>query len=466
MMPQRFGVEASLRVEERQRNGHQAAGEQLIASLGSDICIDPRLLTEYCFSKLDARTQDLMTVLGAIRWADRSVRRHHSEGWSRKLDLEIPVFERDVWSGAAVTGSLGESLNYLTGDEWSFAFRKRRKAPTPIGQSCVEISSNRECVFVPYSHGLDSYAQVRLLENVERQTDIVCVFTDTKPNNKTWKEFCRQRPKGGIRDIRVPVTVVEPHHAEPSFRTRPFLYYVLSACGALLSSKRVLIPENGQGSIGGSLVPLGAEAKHRSCHPGFTTRLGNFLYHLTGEKIAFEHPALYATKGEVLARLATVDVNSGVWLAEHWSCSHDQRHSAVAGARVHCGVCGNCLLRRASTLAAGIQDTTTYKFANLNSTDLISSVDNASEPQRYMKAFEDLVGNTIRGMQRLAVLADDPDHTMLWSQAAELARAQNRQPADAHVDLVRLVKQHAVEWRAFADTNSRGWFSQMLRDGS
>src|SRR3989442_8725186 len=60
-------------------------------------------------------------------------------------------------------------------------------------------------------------------------------------------------------------TLFRSHHAESSFRSRPFIFYSLAAYGASLAgSKRVLIPENGQGSIGGSLVLLGNASDRKS----------------------------------------------------------------------------------------------------------------------------------------------------------------------------------------------------------
>ena len=129
----------------------------------------------------------------------------------------------------------------------------------------------------------------------------------------------------------------------------------MAAYGAAMSgAHRVLVPENGQGSLGGSLVPLGIEAPHRSCHPGFTTRLGRFVFSLTGHEVGFEHQALFMTKGQVLSSLVKIQSNSSEWLAAHPSCTYDARHAHDGGRKVHCGVCGNCLLRRLSVHAAGI----------------------------------------------------------------------------------------------------------------
>lgn len=458
----RFPVAASLRVSERSAR----RVDPLRAQLGNEIRVDPKLLTDYCFSSIDGLTHDLMAVLGAVRWADRSVLRRPTEGWGRSIELEIPVLEHDSWGSQRVLYTLEDCLNFLTGDVWSFHFTKRRNNPQDIRQAVVQSQPPSTCVFVPYSHGLDSYAQVRILENNEADTDVVCVFTDSRPSDKTWKEFCRQRPRGGVRAIGIPVDVVTPRRAEPTFRTRPFLYYALAATGALRSSKRVLIPENGQGSLGGSLVPLGGEARHRSCHPGFTHRLARFLGELTGETLRFEHPALFQTKGQVLRMLLQIDKNSQSWLSEHRSCSHDQRHASVDGRRVHCGVCGNCILRRMSVDAAATPDPTEYLFRKLAVGQLTNGHGRSGKAARGIKAFSDLAGNTVRSMQRFASLASNTDHPAIWGEAVEVAEAQGRKADDVQPQIVSLIQTHAEEWAAFLAANRGGWLSTLAEDSA
>jgi hypothetical protein len=436
-----------------------------VVGLGAEIDINTMLLDEYCFSSPSDLTYDLMSLIGAVRYADRSIKRHHSDGWGRKISLDIPMLNKRLWADEEVTALLQDCLGYLTGDEWQISFKPRKSKPHPPAQAHAISVPAGPRVFIPYSHGLDSYAQMRLLQDREPDTEVICVFTDSKPNSKTWKEFCLARPKGGVRAIRVPVIVHEPHHAEPSFRSRPFIYYMLSAYGAFVTgSNRVLIPENGQGSLGGSLVPLGSEAKHRSCHPGFTTRLSNLLEKLTGQPVNFEHPALFHTKGQVMAELAAIEPNTETWLVEHWSCSHDQRHANHEGHRVHCGACGNCILRRVSARTAGINDVTKYKFSQLNSNSLEQAVLGSGDAPRGIKAFSDLAGNSARSMQRLAELSQEPESPVVWSEAAGLAEYMGQEAKITHTQLMGLLQQHEKEWNGFlTECGNHSWIVQMAR---
>ncbi|MDB5855085.1 MAG: hypothetical protein JWR22_3126 [Herminiimonas sp.] len=436
-----------------------------VIRLGTEIGIETKLLDAYCFSSPTDLTYDLMSVIGAVKYADRSIRRCHGEGWGRAISVEIPVLEESLWSSQQVTADLEDCLSYLTGDEWRFTFRRRKKRPLHPEQSIAPLVSSQAYVFVPYSHGLDSYAQVRLLKEREPGTEIVCVFTASKPDSKTWKEFCRSKPRGDMKPIQVPVVVSEPHHAELTFRSRPFTYYLLSAYGAVLNgSNRVLIPENGQGSLGGSLVPLGNEAQHRSCHPGFTTRLSKLLERLSGEKVNFEHPALFKTKGQVLTELAAVDPNSDTWLLEHRSCSHDQRHANHNGVRVHCGACGNCILRRASAQIAKINDVTKYKFSDSRALSLETAILDGGAAPHAMKSFLDLAGNSIRSMERMAVLANEPENAQIWAEAASLANYMAKDVKTLHTQIVSLLGKHQNEWKAFLqECGEDSWIAHMAK---
>ncbi len=460
-----YATAGSVRLVETNASVRQN-GATHVVRLGDEIRIDSKLLEEYCFSASSDLAHDLMSVIGVVAYADRAIKRHHSEGWVRKIDVEIAVLDKTLWSSREVTEALEECLDYLTSDSWHFSFRSRKQRPQPLGQSPIRLSPGHPHVFLPYSHGLDSYAQLRLLQAREPESEFVCVFTDSRSSAKTWREFCRRTWRGDVRDIPIPFNITKQHHSEPSYRSRPFIFYLLAAYGALLAgSGRVVIPENGQGSWGGVLAPLGSEGPHRSCHPGFTHRLRRLLECLTGRSdVAFEHPALFQTKGQVLSQLAAIEADTKRWVDEHWSCSYDQRHANLDGARVHCGVCGNCLLRRVSALSSGIVDTTTYKFSDLTAERLEDAAIADDQPPREMKAFLDLAGNSCRSMQRLADLANDSQNTAIWTEAAALARDRSEDTKAIHGLLMTLLLQHATEWREFlAACGERSWIQEMAR---
>lgn len=400
---------------------------------------------------------DLTAVLSAVRTVDRSVVRHHAEGWARDLLVNAAVSDLKLWRSPEVKRSLADTLGFLTGDRWSleFTYRKPRKGE-PRQEHLVE-PPNQPRVFMPFSNGLDSFAIAKELQAASPSLELVLVNVRAKDKPTMWDNLGRKKKaEVDFHTVEVATYAPEPHRAELTFRSRPFLYDFLAGYGAAIAQPaRVVIPENGQGSLGGSLVPLGAEAPHRSCHPGFTFRLANLIRLLTKTEIKFDHPALFQTKGQVLGALAKRDANVAQWLATHRSCSYDARHSSSGHKGMHCGVCGNCILRRVSLQWAGVADSTAYRARDLHAATFEGSFP-AGVPHAF-SANRDIALNSIRAMQRLADLATNPRAARVEAEVAALARGLNepfknvREKMDAFLSL----SQHRKEWEPFVESCGR-----------
>jgi hypothetical protein len=427
------------------------------------LAVQTGLLHEVCFTERDALSRDLAVVLGAVKCADRTFRRHHGRCWERRLTVTVPVYQLAAWRDAAVTSSLVESLQYLTGDFWHFEFVKRRRKADTSGQATLLASPERRRVFIPFSHGLDSFAQSQLLRAADAQVDLLPVHLRSSSTERTMKSLGRSA-RQSLTLVPVSAHIDEPKHAEPSFRTRPFLYDGLAAHAAALSGGgQVLIPENGQGSLGGSLVRLGAEAPHRSCHPGFTSRLRRFFGHLTGQDVRFTHPALFQTKGQVLQSLARTCPDSAEWLGAHPSCSYDARHANRNGQLVHCGVCGNCVLRRLSLHSAGIVDPTPYKVSDVHASSLDTALLEGDEA-RSIKAFKDIARNAARSMQRLADLAEADDGYRVAAEVEAISRYEGRPRSQVRDEVTGLLQQHSREWADFLQhCGQSSWLAELAR---
>lgn len=453
---------ATFRVTEKRT---RKSSKVQVIRLGEDISVNATTLSEYCFREADGIAHDVMTLLGAVKFADRMLRRHHSKNWARRIHIEIPVFKPNAWLLPKVHETLTQCLNYLTGDDWTFAFVERSgSAPAQQQSPLSDISlGNRDIVSVPFSHGLDSYGQVRLLQLAEPETEVVCVYADARAGGGHHGALKRKRLTG-VQYVGVPVKVRPFRHPEGSFRSRPFMFYLLASLGAIASGgNRVMIPENGQGSMGGSLVTTGHEPKHRSCYPGFTVRLSKFLEALTGKRVTFYHPALFDTKGAVLRSLAKRGEDVRAILHGHPSCSCDARLASRDGKMYHCGICGNCLLRRAAEHNAQFDGATEYLFSDLTAPTL----ENALRPGKSnvkLTFFADLARNGARDMQRLADIGATPQHRITQTAAVDLARTTGDDIAVTTIKLMGLLEQHALEWSEFlAKCGQDSWISRIAR---
>ena len=418
--------------------------------------IDASHLQRYCFTSHDEVLEDLTSVISAVRTVDRSVIRHHSQGWARDLALSAPVSDLKLWRSPEVTRALADTLGFRTADRWSFAFTYRKPQKGEPRQDHLVEPPQQPRVFMPFSNGLDSFAIAKELRAESAELELVLVNVRAKNKPTKWSNLGRKKTLD-FHTVEVAAYAAEPHRAELTFRSRPFLYDLLAGYGAAIAQPaRVVIPENGQGSLGGSLVPLGAEAPHRSCHPGFTSRLANLIRLLTKTEVKFDHPALFLTKGQVLAGLARRDTNVAHWLATHRSCSYDARHSSSDKKAMHCGVCGNCVLRRVSLQWAGVADSTEYLARDLSAATFEKSFP-AGVPHA-VKANRDIALNSVRSMQRLADLATQPRAMRVEAEIAALTRGLNEPIKHVREKMEAFLCQHRKEWEPFVEScGRRSW---------
>lgn len=420
-------------------------------------------LTDFCCADTSPLGADLAVVLAAVRDADKRVHRFHSIGWQRNIRLDVPVYELQKWRQPEVQAAMRDCLQYLTGDSWDVHFYKRRKKFTSATQRPLGIQPRDNVAFMPFSHGLDSYAQLVLLTCNDKDRKVIPVNYTPRPGVPTTTV---QRKTGGLSTVGVTGATQAPSHPEQSGRTRPFVYDTLAAYAACLhgDNGKVIIPENGQGSLGASLVRLGVEAPHRSCHPGFTVRLARFIKLLFGKEVTFIHSALYQTKGQVLTELSRVEPNTSEWLTKYKSCSYDRRNTSKDHKAVHCGFCGNCLLRRVSVLAAGIEEDEAQYLVSRLDTETFEEALTGTGRERNFKSFRDVAHNASRSMQRLADVAVGSEKIRFAAEVECLAHYQGRSTREVEEQLRNLVNCHREEWEKFmAQVGQSSWLAQFAR---
>jgi 7-cyano-7-deazaguanine synthase in queuosine biosynthesis len=449
----------SFTIEEASGSSSDRPSGSVPLVLGRDIIVDSSALQAYCFKPLSTALYDLILVAAAIAAADRRVRRSRSIGWARSLSLSVPVHEPDKWSDAAVIRHLNDVLRFLTGDRWSFVFRKRMNAAIEVGQRYLTDEGSRCEVVLPYSGGLDSLAQLCSYPATSRGALLLVTTWGRTLSSSTPKGFSHVENR---HRLSLPVSLAAGKNPELTFRTRPFLYFSVAAVAALQSDVTdVVIPENGQGSLGPSFVVVGDEWPHRSTHPGHTSRLATLIRLLTGQAVTFRHPRLFMTKGQVLRE---VFANALPEVKASWSCARDVRRHKAAGERLHCGTCGGCILRRVSLLTAfDGQPIDDYYWDDLDGHSLVANARLRSAKQPSALDW-DIAIHSLLSMQALASAARlSPQSDEVQSVIAGLK--ENAPNADSSIAdaACRMLASHNAEWSTFlAARPSSSWVRRVI----
>jgi hypothetical protein len=75
-------------------------------------------------------TVDMLEIASYVYCADQAVSRggkagrEHGKDWYRNFRFEIPVRNLTIWNRDEVKEALGNTLNFLSDDQYEFSFRK------------------------------------------------------------------------------------------------------------------------------------------------------------------------------------------------------------------------------------------------------------------------------------------------------------------------------------------------------
>lgn len=437
----------------------RAAG-QIICRIGAHVELKVEDLELFCFRQLTVRDEELVYLAGVIAFADRKIRRS-ADGWKRKIHIVMPVAHPRTWGRSEFLSALTEALRFATGDAWSFEFTRRKGSLPHPRLPQLSLDGNGTFVVIPFSNGLDSFSQARLLaSDGYTATPIrVTAWNRGLGGSRDWVQDTNSYG-GRHRRVSVPVRIIPGPGADQTYRTRTFVFSILAGLAAHLSGAGTLvIPEAGQGSFGPSLLPLGGESPHRGSHPGFSRRMERLFETFWDASINMHHPQVWKTKGQVLTELKQKGLAKG-WEATR-SCSRGPRDLRSG---LPCGICSGCLLRRMSLFAAGLgSDKSGYLWNDLNSSTIEASA--IQELKRPVSINDrDIAVHAVLAMENLAreadVLSNDPRHQQ------SLFDAFGHDPKtfkEAQTKLPQLLQSHRKEWRDFtASLAPDSWINQQI----
>ena len=438
-------------VENDQRPNLNCPKDAVRAIVGQEITFDPTVLDTFDVKGFRPVHYDLLVLCAAIELADRRWKR--PLGWSRNLQITVPVIDLIAWQDPAVLESLHSVLRHLTGDEWQLAFVQAHSS-SPIGERQGELSfPNSKTFAIAYSDGLDSRAVAALSGD---RDEALCIRV---------ANYRQLRKNGDSYFTQIPFRVHGLRTNESSFRSRGFQFSAVTALAVHLSNvTRIAVPESGQSALGPVLLPLHNIYPDYRNHPTFFRKMEQFIRALLGHRVRYEQPRLWSTKGQTLRAYLNLPGVLAQDLTSTRSCWQKRRIVNRAGRRRHCGLCAGCLLRRQSLHAVSTSEMSgTYVVSDLSASNVneaLSVIPNTAD--RNVMIEYGSVG--VRHMQHLADMAVLPDEK-LRVHASEIAAATDTTYQETLRNLKTLLMMHAEEWRAFLSAQGERSFLTSWMEG-
>ena len=441
--------------------GRSAGKGRIRCAIDEHLKFDTEGIETYCLAGWKATVYDAFVVGAAVQFCDHTMRRP-STGWSRDIVLCIPVHDPEHWRSTAVSDALHDALSFLTGDRWRIDFTRRRKDFAPKRQQPFDLP--RSCVVMPFSDGLDSYLVGGLLQRKHGDALVRVRLGSKAPPGRRSKTS----PPRAFAAMPWRVSCGRSGTVETTARSRGFRFALLSGIAAFLcGSRRIVLPESGQGALGPSLAPVGQAYADVRNHPLFTARMERLMRALLGHDVHYKFPQLWRTKGQTLSALFESCPDDADWMGTR-SCWQGARHVSVSRRRRQCGICAACLLRRMSVHAAGRSEALeTYVWEDLNAARFEDGAVRAFKNRKPKGALYEYAIAGVLHLDHLASLRQSTvDAATLKKQTFLLSRPLGLDEQDTQTKLENMLRRHEEEWCAFVESlGPRSFVAQWIARG-
>jgi 7-cyano-7-deazaguanine synthase in queuosine biosynthesis len=308
----------------------------------------------------DPAAWDLLAIALSVVVADGATRRNQSvDGWTREVDLLVSLDAPSRWAAAVET--LESALAFLTTDRWNLSVCEGGISP---GAPKRAQYSTADCVAL-LSGGLDSLiGAIDLSASGKR---LLAVSQTVRGDAEKQTEFARVIGSG-IEHLQL------NHNAstrrgvkETSQRSRSFIFLAFAVLAATSTERYkegetvpLYLNENGFIAMNPPLTQARiGSLSTRTAHPEFLARM-QAVFDGVGLRVQIINPYAEQTKGEMLRNCVDQDLLRSTATVST-SCGRFQRFKYK-----HCGRCVPCQIRRASFLAWGEPDSTTYVYEDLS----------------------------------------------------------------------------------------------------
>lgn len=332
-------------------SGQLANGQNFSATILSD---QAKLMS--WLAKGTEETIDFVLLSIFVYGIDRSIpRRPNSvDGWSRELQISIPVFQIVKWRSCET--ELEGLLSFLTGDTWTVSFYKNTLQLPAEEEADLTAPYNGEFSQVNlFSGGLDSLiGAIDSLEQGQATVLFVSHYDRTMSGPKKDQHDLSKNLEEQYRDrfLRLPsigvhLSASSLSNRETTSRSRSLLFIGLALALAEVKDAKIVVPENGTVSINYPLSPSRrSSCSTRTTHPTFIEKLED-LWQKLGILVGIENPYRFKAKGEMVRDCKNqAFLLSVVALSNSCGKRGHRAHWDTTG--THCGICMPCLYRRAS----------------------------------------------------------------------------------------------------------------------
>ena len=439
-------------------------GRDLPVELGNSFWLDGRSLSRTFFDALPARSADLLDVVMAIYTADRRSRRDFGGARTGRRAIEVQLGLRDPAHWARPAQGLEELLWWVSEDEWSLRFDKRKEGPSAAEeeQFLFALPPEPPVTVSLFSGGLDSIAGLasHAQECPDDSRVLVSGSTHTRLKHLQQTQMARVRAalEGRARGAGARVShVAVPFGIRPSRgqqeekgqRTRALVFLALGVVAAVQARADALwVYENGIGALNLPLSEsqLGVD-NYRGVHPRSLMMFECLVEQVLGQPIRVRNPFLFRTKAEMCRGLLAGGLADTV--KDTVSC--DSFPLRVKGTP-QCGSCTSCVLRRQALCASGLAR---YDPSDAYRDDLS---DSSALSHERLFGLEVMRGQVYRLEQCLA--AEDPWRALvaefpeLARTQADVAKHEGLEPGCVREQIVTLYRTYVSEWRSFPHPRS------------
>lgn len=319
---------------------------------------------------------DLLYISVFVFALDRRVlRKEQLDSWSRKFELSVPVSNVKFWNENREL--LESMINYLSGDNWNFSFRKKKvfdEEQFYNKRKYKKMEPKQYNTICMLSGGLDSYiGAIDLLE--ERNKKIL--FVGHHGGGKGTKKYQDLVFGSLIKEYNLDYSdyfqfyVSKKKAHEDTTRTRSLMFFAhaIALASAFGVKTQMFIPENGFISLN---VPLSGarfgSSSTRTTHPYYMKKLKELIKNM-GLNISIVNPYQLKTKGEMVLECKNKPLLEKNYM-NTMSCSHpDVGRFKGKQKTIHCGACIPCIIRRAALLKGMGEDCTEITDEQLSITE-------------------------------------------------------------------------------------------------